>query len=173
MQYMNTTTINANYYYETIGSDLINITIKWNVRNIAGNDSAEGFILQHMNIESNISSVPNSDYWEAWQVVDGYIDRKDYAYDDNWNPLPSYLVDCCRDEINASLDGIVRYSAEVFWIPRQSKAYNEIIQWSPASGSLAGDLPTAMILNQDVKDFLVCKRRHEWNYKQILGKITG
>ena len=169
---MNTTTNNP-FYTETTKSDATDIQIKWNVIAIAGNSIATGYILQHMHIRSHISCVSEDDYWEAWPVLEGCINRKNYKYDDNWSPIPACLVAYFAEEINASSDGIIQYHSEVFWIPERTEAYEEVSQWKPVDGSGAGDLPTARVLDQDVREYFVCRRQHIWDYKQILEEVTG
>ena len=159
-------------YYEVIPStDIVDHKIKWNVFNIAKEKSATGYILQHIRITSNISTTKSDDYWEAWSVKNGQVEDSGFSYDDNWSPLPSFCVAECEEEILNSLDGVIQYESDVFWIPHTSYIYDEIHTWKPVVGSSAGELPTVKEIQYDLQDFYVCSRHYQWNYKLLLQTI--
>lgn len=45
--------------------------IKWNVDSFVSTGCSTGYIVQHMSIKSNVSSLKNDDYWECWLIKDG------------------------------------------------------------------------------------------------------
>lgn len=158
-------------YYRVIScKDDVDHKIKWNVISIAKEKFATGFVLQHMRIKSNILSVKNEEYWEAWSVRNGQIEDDDNSYDDNWSPIPSYFILECRSAIQSSKDGLICYDSEVYWIPKGTVAYNEVSLWNCTTCSPAGELPTSKEISHDVKDFYVCSRHYHWNYKLLLQK---
>lgn len=153
-------------------TDDVDYKIKWNIPNIAKDDLATGFVLQHMRIKSNISATKSEEYWEAWPVHNGQIEDAENSYDDNWSPIPSYLVTECRMAIQSSIDGLICYESDVYWIPIGSEAYEEISLWKSVAGSPAGDLHTSKEFLHAKKEFYVCSRCYRWDYKQILHKYT-
>lgn len=160
-------------YYKVIScKDDVDHKIKWNILDISGDKFATGFVIQHMKIKSNISTTKNEEYWEAWAVNNGQIDGSDDLYDDNWSPIPSYLVSECRTEIQDSKDGTVCYESDVYWIPSGSEVYEEISLWKSVDGSPAGDLATSKEFLHIRDAFYICSRHHQWNYKEILQKLT-
>ena len=60
----------------------------------------------------------------------------------------------CEEEILNSLDGVVQYESDVFWIPHTSYIYDEIHTWKPVVGSSAGELLTVKEIQYDLQDFL-------------------
>lgn len=62
------------------------LAIKWNVREISNDIHANGFIVQHMSINSSHKFIPSNNYYEAWLVKDGIIssDDKTSLWDDKW-----------------------------------------------------------------------------------------
>ena len=145
----------------------IDFKIKWNISAISGEKSQTGFIIQHMHIDSHIDCVPGCDYWEAWHVTNGPIEQDNGSYDDNWSPLPSFLIEDFRDEINAS-DGIIKYCSEVYWIPQDSDIYAVVSTWQREVVGHAGNLRMTHQFSCDVEQYFVCNRYHEWNYKKYL-----
>lgn len=160
-------------YFELLSADNpIDHLIRWNVNECAKHDNANGFIIQHMHILSHISVVKDSDYWEAWSVQNGKIDGNEYGYDDKWSPLPDYLVPECCDEIAESKDGIVIYSSEVYWIPKESRERSLVDRWTPQLHSPANELRMCYKFDCDV-EYLICKRDYSWNYKSILEELDN
>ena len=84
-------------------------------------------------------------------MQNGKIDGNEYGYDDKWSPLPDYLVPECRDEIDESKDGIVIYSSEVYWIPKESREWALIDRWPVQSCSPAHELRVCYKFDCDVK----------------------
>ena len=165
---------NINKYFDIVANkDAIDLKIKWNEKAFITNNIDTGYIVQHVIIESNVASVKNDDYWECWHVKNGNLEHRTNKFDDNWSPIPSFLVLMCEDEINDSSDGLVKYSAQVYWIPNTAVEYNLVKIWKPVKGSPAGDLPMAYQFNCDVDKYFVFHRSYEWNYKNKLMKIKG
>ena len=147
------------------------LRIKWNVDAFISQNCTTGFIVQHMNIRNNISSVKSDDYWESWHIKEGILENRRTDYDDNWSPIPSYFILACEEEIAKSSDGIITYSSQVYWIPGNSTEYRKIKTWKPVNGSPAVDLPMTYTFNYDLSEFFICNRFFEWNYKEELSKI--
>ena len=145
--------------------------IKWNINAFISGEYTTGFIVQHMSIRSNVSSLKDEDYWECWHIKDGILENQRGDYDDKWSPIFPAFIECCEKEILSSPDGIVRYSAQVYWIPDFSDEYKIINQWKPIMGGPAGDLPMVYQIDCDVNKFYRCTRFYEWNYKNELAKI--
>lgn len=127
------------YYYHSI---------KWDVKMICGAGTS-GYILQKVKILNTMPSIqllfePEVDiernvvykeYYEAWRVVDRKIiysdsfdDRDDY--DDIFlNKSKFFYLD---DMLSESLgkEGIIAYTAEVYWIDINSSEYSIIDNWS-------------------------------------------
>ena len=82
----------TNYYEIVSCADSLDLCVKWNVSQIAGHKDASGVILQHMNMDSHISCLHSTSYWEMWEVVDGKVLGNEYGYDDKWSALPSFLI---------------------------------------------------------------------------------
>lgn len=161
-------------YYKIIPSgDEVDHKIKWNISTIANEDHATGFVLQNMHIKSNISAIKTEEYWEAWPVHNGKIDGAENTYDDNWSPIPSYFILECKSAIQSSKDGIICYDSNVYWIPNGTAVYDEVMRWSSATCSPAGELQTSKEISHDMKDFYVCSRHYQWNYKLLLQKAIS
>ena len=120
-----------------------------------------------MIIESRIDCIHDNDYWEVWQVIDGHIEQGSVYYDDSWSPIPSFLIIEYADEINAS-DGVVNYRSNVYWIPKDSEAYNIVDQWQPDLQSPAQELKMTYHFDYDADAYMVCERNYTWQYKNIL-----
>ena len=148
-------------------------TIKWNISTIANEDNATGFVLQNMHIRSNISGIKTEEYWEAWAVQNGKIDGAEYTYDDNWSPIPSYFIVECRTAIQSLKDGLICYDSNVYWIPYGTATYDEIMGWNSEICSPAGELRTSKEILHDLKNFYVCSRHYQWNYKLLLHKAIS
>lgn len=162
------------HYYNIISAkNDIDLKIKWIPSTFVSDQCLTGFIVQHMTITSNISCVKNADYWERWSIKDGVLETCQYNYDDNWNPIPSYMIADFKDEIQKSPDGIVKFFAEVFWVPSNSGEYKLIELWKPAAVSNAGELSSTLRLDYDLTDYYICNRSCRWNYKEILNGANG
>lgn len=146
------------------------LIINWNIPAIAKGENKTGFIIQHMRIESHIDCVQNNDYWEAWYVIDGNIEKSSVRYDDSWSPIPSFWITECEDEIKSS-DGLVIYRSKVYWIPKDSEVYNIVDQWQPDLQSPAQELKMTYHFDCDVDAYFVCERNYTWQYKNILKAL--
>lgn len=153
-------------YYEVLDSNSkTDYWIKWNTTYFAPQKT--GFIIQHMNIESHIDCVQDANYWESWEVVDGKIVPENKDYDDNWSPIPELFISSVIDDISESADGLITYSAKVYFVPVDSSKYELIRNWKVVNGSPAYELKMTYIFDEDVDDYYLCSRRYEWNYKEL------
>ena len=165
---------NKNKYFDIVSNkDDIDLKIKWNEKSFIDTNNDTGYIVQHMIIESNVSAVKNDDYWECWHIENGNLENQTNNFDDNWSPIPCFFVLMCEDEINVSSDGIVIYSAQVYWIPNTVVEYTTVKSWKPEKGSPAGDLPMTYQFDCDVEKYFACNRFYKWNYKEALLKMKG
>ncbi|MBE5927156.1 MAG: hypothetical protein E7270_09370 [Lachnospiraceae bacterium] len=163
---------NKSKYFDVVpNKDDIDLKIKWNEKSFVDTNNDTGYIVQHMIIKSNISAVKNDDYWECWHIENGSLENQTNKFDDNWSPIPSCFILMCEDEINASPDGLVNYSAEIYWIPNNSTEYAVVKNWKPVKSSPAGELPMTYQFDYDVDKYFVCNRFYEWNYKEELLKM--
>ena len=160
-------------YYSVLKSGNKNpdLVIKWNVPAISNGNNETGFILQHMRIDSHIDFVESEDYWETWHVTDGRIEGETECYDDNWSPIPNFVIADYEDEINES-SGIINYFSKVYWIPKESDVYKIVEQWSPDVSSPAQELKMAYQFHQNIDEYFVFDRLYSWNYKNILQDFT-
>lgn len=162
----------TNYYEIVSCADSLDLCVKWNVSQIAGHKDASGVILQHMNMDSHISCLRSTSYWEMWEVIHGKVMGNEYGYDDNWSALPSSLVGYYEDEILHSSDGVVKFTSKVYWIPLGCAAYKEIIKWDVGVVREASELKSSVTLFSNVDQYYVCDRFYEWNYKDILYQMN-
>ena len=123
-----------------------------------------------MSIESHLSCVHNNDYWEAWHVLDGKIPADGYEYDDNWSPIPVYLILDLKEEIEQSIDGKVIYNASIYFVPMGSSVYDEIGLWKIQPGSPANEIMMTYKFETNVDDFYIGSRVYEWDYKELLQR---
>lgn len=160
-------------YYEIVSlGDSLDLCVKWNVFQIVGHKDASGIILQRMNMDSHISCLRSTSYWEMWEVIHGKVMGNEYGYDDNWSALPSSIVGYYEDEIVQSSDGVVKFTSKVYWIPLGCDAYKEIIKWDVGVVPEASELKSSVTLASNVDQYYVCDRSYEWNYKDILYQMN-
>ena len=136
------------------------LPIVWNIDNIASQSIANGAIVQHMNIQSNVEIVPSNNYYEAWCVRNGRIsveDRNEF-WDDLWS-VPYTMID--EDISNVS----VTFSADVYWIPKSTIEYESVMGWKRNTCPEAGDLRATQTINWDIQPFFVCSRCYVSNRK--------
>lgn len=124
--------------------------IKWNVEKIAGYKSANGFIVQRVELNDETGIIHNYDgpYFEAWSVNDGHTKYDDYD-DDFQNGMG--CVTNIVTENSKGLKGKIEYYAKVYWVDRNSTIYNNVTQWKPTV-SMANELPS--VLERDCGLFL-------------------
>ena len=149
------------------------LDIKWNVNNIVGSKQNNGYIVQRVKIQSNISKayITPKIYFEAWKVADKKIAYKD-DYDDSFNfndqPLDhDVFYDCIGKK------GYIKWEAIVYWINESTELSATIDQWKEGAALEAGSLQSAHEsdiseeTSNDFKNYFKFKRKfiHEFDLK--------
>lgn len=151
--------------------------IKWNVKEISKEDSANGYIVQRFKRYATPANIIQKDeeYYEAWKVLNGKVcsnDGKDYKYDDVYR---IYITDenalGASEELLesaiASIDtkGRFDFEGDVYWISNHDDLYSIVDGWGTEIAH-AGNL-------QSSYEFLELKEReplftrsfvHCWNF---------
>lgn len=132
--------------------------IKWNVEKIAGYKDATGFIVQRVELNDEIGIIHNYNgpYFEAWDVSDGHTKYDDF--DDNFQNGMGCVTDIVMEN-SIGLKGKIEYHAQVYWVDKHSRIYDDVKQWKPTV-SMADELPA--VLEKDCSLFtdqhLITKR---------------
>lgn len=131
------------------------LIIEWEVKQIAKEDISNGFIVQHMDIQSSNKSIPSNNYYEAWRVENGSVSEEDKGPkgDDIWN-VPFTWIDKTINEITVS------FSSKVYWIPSKTKEFDKIQKWERIRIVEASGLRAIQSIDWDIEQFFVCERNY-------------
>ena len=146
-------------YYKIIHEDnfekyaCYDLSIHWNVEEIAGKSNANGFIVQEVDIKNTTSIKGLSDiaYYEAWKVENG-----NFIYHCEKEPDDSFAWGnwCCKSMMTNSINkkGTITYKSKVFWVDRDSKLFVLIEKWKEETVFEAGKLKS--VYKNDCNEFI-------------------
>lgn len=113
----------------------------WIVSDFTSTSSKDGFILQHFSraVDPALEYLKNTDYFEAWQIVDGRNEDSGEICDDIFAVGHSLTS---VDDFHNSLEikGTIEFCGDVFWIPKGIELYDIIANWSSTAVREAGGL---------------------------------
>lgn len=124
-------------YYTKIGEEhkescMCNIMINWNPKAISKNEAAYGFIVQHFTrsliTEYSIDIPQNTNYYEAWRVLEGKVKDRGNICDDIFSIGNDFqLFDLFKK--CAGTSGRYEFTGDVFWIPDNHRLFNLVSSW--------------------------------------------
>ena len=113
----------------------------WIVSDFTSTSLKDGFILQHFSraVDPALEYLKNTDYFEAWQIVDGRNEDSGEICDDIFAVGQSLTS---VDDFHNSLEikGTIEFCGDVFWIPKGIELYDIIDNWSSTAVREAGGL---------------------------------
>ncbi len=148
--------------------------INWNVEKIceSQNSSGNGFIVQMVHVETNISWIGiDEDYFEAWEVEEKQC-KDQRKPDDSFNIKDPEIIP--NDEyipivkLSVGTKGYIKYDTEIFWIDKinDNSLYNIVNNWEKRQNGMARDLKSEFVKNcpELLKKAALDKRHYEHSY---------
>ena len=159
-------------YFTNVSSELgVDLRILWNTAEICNQDQ-NGYIVQHMRITNPFDFIGNlseyTEYFEAWLVKGGRIifdSKHKEKFDDEWSPIPEYVILDFKDRILSVQNPCVTYYASVYWIPAGTEEFKDIQNWKAITTLPSNELPAAFAYKKDISKYHICDRHYTWDYK--------
>ena len=109
-----------------------------------------------------------TEYFEAWLVKGGRIifdSKHKEKFDDEWSPIPEYVILDFKDRILSVQNPCVTYYASVYWIPAGTEEFKDIQNWKAITTLPSNELPAAFEYKKDISKYHICDRHYTWDYK--------
>lgn len=140
------------------------VDIDWIVEDFISEERS-GFIVQHFRRVSEPADfqVNDTEYYEAWRIVDGH--NKDHGKKcDDSIMVSNYLGDSLKSCIDMS--GQYKVTCDVYWVPKSSELYQIVDSWDINTVEQANGLKSSWDCPPLIEDFHVVQRPeiiHKWS----------
>lgn len=141
------------------------VNIDWIIDDFISDEDNSGYIVQHFHRESEPANfqVLDTDYYEAWKVVDGQNKDRGIECDDSIavSASLSTALKSCFDT-----SGYYKVICDIYWIPSHSDLYATVDSWKCTTVEQAKGLKSSWDFPLLTKAYFVFQRPiilHEWS----------
>lgn len=141
------------------------VKIDWIVEDFISDEEKSGYIVQHFRRESKPVNfqVADTDYFEAWHIVDGQNIDHGCECDDSI-AVSAYLGDALKSCFDTK--GYYKITCDVYWIPSHSDLYATVDSWKHTTVEQAKGLKSSWDFPLLTESYHVVHRPiilHEWS----------